>query len=197
MTIHAYTEPQGSYPAYVNLKEEPSGLFSLTVRTQGDGGRNVASIKLAREQLLNLVNDASEYLDQDPQANKNAVAAKNMAMAESRHASNPGLRMHALEMALRTPGLKSHDDVLAAATAYQAHIEGKPAMATPMPSAGIDIQKMVDRFLSWKLPETFGPDCFVSFDRMAAKHSGSWPVGTNLFNADEARAMFEYVLPAD
>jgi hypothetical protein len=53
---------------------------------------------------------------------------------------------------------------------------------------------MVNRFLMWKLPPTFGPDCFVSFDREKAKSNQSWPVGTNLFSADEARAMLEHVL---
>lgn len=53
---------------------------------------------------------------------------------------------------------------------------------------------MVNRFLMWKLPPTFGPDCFVSFDREKAKANQSWPVGTNLLTADEARAMLEHVL---
>lgn len=35
------------------------------------------------------------------------------------------LRAHALDMALRTPGLSAHQEVLKAATAYQAHIEGQ------------------------------------------------------------------------
>jgi hypothetical protein len=54
------------------------------------------------------------------------------------------------------------------------------------------IDKMVDRFLSWRLPEDFGPDCYVSFDREKAKQ-GSWPIGTNLLTADQAHQMFEYV----
>jgi hypothetical protein len=53
---------------------------------------------------------------------------------------------------------------------------------------------MVNRFLGWRLPQTFGPDCFVTFDRDKAKANQSWPVGTNLLTADEARAMLEYVL---
>jgi hypothetical protein len=54
----------------------------------------------------------------------------------------------------------------------------------------------VNRFLGWKLPQTFGPDCYVSFDREKAQANHSWPVGTNLLTADEARAMLEYVLEA-
>jgi hypothetical protein len=58
------------------------------------------------------------------------------------------------------------------------------------------LDAMVNRFLGWRLPDTFGPDCFVSFDRERAKANGSWPIGTNLLTADEARAMLEYVLDA-
>lgn len=57
-----------------------------------------------------------------------------------------------------------------------------------------DIKAAVDRFLGWKLPDTLYPDCFISFDRERAKSSGSWPIGTNLLNAEEARALFEHAL---
>jgi len=67
----------------------------------------------------------------------------------------------------------------------------------------IDIKKVVDKFLNWKLPEDFNPDAGISFkpeyniEYMAKqgkppmKHE---PVGTNLFDADQAKQMFEYVL---
>ena len=54
-------------------------------------------------------------------------------------------------------------------------------------------KKMVDKFLIWPLPEDFSPDGGISF-----KPSGSgpsthcWPVGTNLFTADQAEKMFKY-----
>lgn len=51
---------------------------------------------------------------------------------------------------------------------------------------------MVIRFLGWPLPKTFGPDCGISFKELGHPHS--WPIGTNLFTADEALAMFEYAL---
>lgn len=54
-------------------------------------------------------------------------------------------------------------------------------------------KKMVDRFLAWRLPETFAPDCGISFKR-PNDPSFAWPVGTNLLTADEAKEMFEYVL---
>lgn len=64
----------------------------------------------------------------------------------------------------------------------------------PQAAPAPDVRRMVDRFLMWKLPPTFGPDCFVSFDREKAKANHSWPVGTNILTADEARAMLEHVL---
>lgn len=60
------------------------------------------------------------------------------------------------------------------------------------------IRHMVNRFLSWKLPKNFYPDSFISFDR--EKHDtwggypNSWPTGTNLFTADQAKAMLEHLL---
>ena len=56
------------------------------------------------------------------------------------------------------------------------------------------LDAMVNRFLGWKLPPTFGPDCYITFDREKAKANHGWPVGTNLLTADEARAMLEHIL---
>ena len=58
------------------------------------------------------------------------------------------------------------------------------------------IDKMVDRFLGWKLPNDFVPDCYISFDRDTAEKNG-WPVGTNLLTAVQAREMFEHALGED
>jgi len=52
------------------------------------------------------------------------------------------------------------------------------------------IDHMVNRFLGWKLPKDFNPDCFIDFNRDKADMYG-WPSGTNLFTADQARVMFE------
>jgi len=57
-------------------------------------------------------------------------------------------------------------------------------------------QAMIDRFLSWKLPDDFGPDCYISFDRDRARKNNGWPVGTNLLTAEQATAMLKYVLDA-
>ena len=63
--------------------------------------------------------------------------------------------------------------------------------------------EMVQRFLSWKLPEDFRPDAGIRFDPYfnvafnakrglpPQKHE---PVGTNLLNAEQARQMLEHVL---
>ncbi len=55
--------------------------------------------------------------------------------------------------------------------------------------------EMVTRFLSWRLPQHFYPDCHISFDReKASQTTHSWPVGTNLLNADQARSMLKHIL---
>jgi hypothetical protein len=58
--------------------------------------------------------------------------------------------------------------------------------------------EMVNRFLNWKLPASFSPDCGISFDGRKPDelnpHGKGWPVGTNLLTAIEAREMLEHVL---
>lgn len=61
------------------------------------------------------------------------------------------------------------------------------------------IKHMVNRFLGWKLPKDFSPDCGVSFDALAAKklNPGNLtyePYGTNLFDATQADAMVRYMV---
>lgn len=54
------------------------------------------------------------------------------------------------------------------------------------------IKYMVDRFLMWKLPEHFNPDCGISFDpKYRDAHS---PIGTNLFDAVQATEMVRHML---
>lgn len=58
------------------------------------------------------------------------------------------------------------------------------------------IDRMIDRFLCWELPVDFAPDCGVSFDGRQdyeLNKNKTWPVGTNLLTADQARQMFEHV----
>ena len=57
------------------------------------------------------------------------------------------------------------------------------------------IDAMVNAFLGWPLPNDFAPDCGIRFD-LEGRHGapGSWPSGTNLFTADQARQMFEHAV---
>lgn len=71
-------------------------------------------------------------------------------------------------------------------------------------------EEMVNRFLSWKLPKDFSPDSGISFSRTYGGYKDGefvkdiprdpeshwWPIGTNLFTADQARKMLEHVLAA-
>jgi hypothetical protein len=59
-------------------------------------------------------------------------------------------------------------------------------------------KEIVDRFLSWKLPEAFHPDAGISFKAeynegtpYPMKHE---PLGTNLFHAEQVKEMLEHVL---
>jgi hypothetical protein len=60
------------------------------------------------------------------------------------------------------------------------------------------IKAAVDKFLGWQLPDGFQPDGGIDFTRHAQGFDGvsyeRKPVGTNLFSADQAKAMFEYCL---
>lgn len=50
------------------------------------------------------------------------------------------------------------------------------------------IKYMVDRFLSWKLPQNFNPDAGISFK------PGHEPCGTNLFDATQVDAMVRHMI---
>jgi hypothetical protein len=57
--------------------------------------------------------------------------------------------------------------------------------------------EMLNRFLSWKLPIDFSPDCGISFDGRKPDQwnpDKGWPIGTNLLTATQAKAMLEHVL---
>lgn len=53
------------------------------------------------------------------------------------------------------------------------------------------IKHMVDRFLSWKLPENFNPDGGI---RYVGWELPDMPIGTNLFDAAEAEDMVRHML---
>lgn len=60
------------------------------------------------------------------------------------------------------------------------------------------IKYMVDRFLMWKLPESFNPDDGISFDPIASKGTSHefrrTPQGTNLLDAIQADAMVRHMI---
>lgn len=60
------------------------------------------------------------------------------------------------------------------------------------------IDQMVNAFLRWKLPQTFNPDCYISFNPKPDYRGNppTWPVGTNLFSYTEAKAMVEHMVAA-
>lgn len=52
------------------------------------------------------------------------------------------------------------------------------------------VKEAVNRFLGWKLPEDFSPDCGISFSSLITTE----PVGTNLLTATQAEAMVRFIL---
>lgn len=78
--------------------------------------------------------------------------------------------------------------------------EAKAALAAmPQGVSEEQIKHMVDRFLGWRLPEDFRPDCGIHFDADAAKKLNPRnhryePTGTNLFHAGQAEAMIRYMI---
>lgn len=56
------------------------------------------------------------------------------------------------------------------------------------------IKHMVNRFLMWKLPRDFHPDHGISFKNPFPHLPQHWPVGTNLFNAEQAERMVRHML---
>ena len=56
-----------------------------------------------------------------------------------------------------------------------------------------DIKAMVNRFLSWQLPEDFNPDGGIEF-KPRRMDSTRRPTGTNLLNAQQAEAMIRHLL---
>lgn len=63
-----------------------------------------------------------------------------------------------------------------------------------------DVGEMVNRFLGWKLPADFHPDCGISFDGRKDDEwnkNKTWPIGTNLLTQEQAKAMFLYCLGSE
>ncbi len=60
------------------------------------------------------------------------------------------------------------------------------------------VKHMVQRFLGWKLPDSFCPDNGIIFQKTygeGTKYPGKYePVGTNLFDAKQTEAMIRYLV---
>lgn len=56
------------------------------------------------------------------------------------------------------------------------------------------IKHMVDRFLRWRLPENFSPDGGIIFSGANNIANGTWPIGTNLFTAEQAEVMIRTII---
>ena len=59
------------------------------------------------------------------------------------------------------------------------------------------IKYMVDRFLTWELPQDFHPDGGIIFHGThvdALGYKAQWPIGTNLFTASQAEEMVRHIL---
>lgn len=60
------------------------------------------------------------------------------------------------------------------------------------------IKKMVDRFLQWRLPPDFSPDCGITFkaafNEQTAHPMRHEPTGTNLLTFQQAEAMIRHIL---
>lgn len=78
----------------------------------------------------------------------------------------------------------------AAAVVLERLLQAAPA-APPLGEG--QIKHMVDRFLGWKLPESFAPDAGITYAGKAhPNHPG--PTGTNLFDATQAEAMVRHMI---
>ena len=77
---------------------------------------------------------------------------------------------------------------------YSAMLAAKQAQPERAPT----LDDMVSRFLCWRLPDNFAPDCHIKFDKDAASDfPTTWPTGTNLLDAAQARAMLAHVVGFD
>lgn len=65
--IYAHTETHSQYPAYLSINKEDSGQLTVTVRSRGDGGRNVATIEMAPEALEAMAVELMAYLNRAAQ----------------------------------------------------------------------------------------------------------------------------------
>lgn len=64
----------------------------------------------------------------------------------------------------------------------------------PTPLSADQVEYLVQRFLSWRLPENFHPDNGISAQRPNYAPNVAWePTGTNLFDYEQAKAMVHHM----
>ena len=67
-TVFAHTPPVADFPAFVNLSRNDDGGYTLTVRSNGNGGRDIGAIVLTAENVEALATDALADLHREPSA---------------------------------------------------------------------------------------------------------------------------------
>lgn len=67
-TVFAHTPPGSNFPPFVNLSRSDGGGYTLTVRSQGNGGSDIGSIALTPENVEALATNALADLSQEPAA---------------------------------------------------------------------------------------------------------------------------------
>lgn len=101
---------------------------------------------------------------------------------------------------VRSAGNGGRDGASIALTPEQLQQLATDAMADLHGGAPVVTDAMVSRFLSWRLPADFAPDCGITFKRESDYDHPEFgrtkyePTGTNLLHAGQARAMLEHVL---
>lgn len=67
-TVFAHTPPGSNFPPFVNLTRNDGGGYTLTVRSQGNGGSDIGAIVLSPENVEALATDALADLHCEPVA---------------------------------------------------------------------------------------------------------------------------------
>jgi hypothetical protein len=122
MEIHKYTEAIDDSPGSIILSEKAGGRLVLEVLSRGPRGY-CGAIELSREQLLGLLSDAEAYLGRDLSVG-GKLACFGVVGTEQQQ-----LRMRAFEMALSSPGVHNHRDVIGVAGEYHRRIVGDEPMS--------------------------------------------------------------------
>lgn len=95
--------------------------------------------------------------------------------------------------------LSAHDVLRGANVIMERQRAAAPAAPSePKTMTEDQIKHMVNRFLSWRLPENFNPDAGISFKATFNEHTSHpmrhEPTGTNLFDFTQATAMVRHMI---